>query len=147
MAVSKIAVRARTHTHNTHTHKCVYVFVCKNVCLTSCNYVDYYLSRGCAALLEPWLPLLRTRVLPCRLAAVIISLTLSLLMSYIYGAPCKVRNFNVIYIYVYMDLSLAGLKAVSFYLLHWNNAENYPVALLFVNTLPATKVNLTTDGI
>jgi hypothetical protein len=27
-------------------------------------------------------------------------LTLSLLMSYIYGAPSKVRNFNVIYIYV-----------------------------------------------
>jgi hypothetical protein len=28
-----------------------------------------------------------------------IVLTLSLLMSYIYGAPCKDRNFNVIYIY------------------------------------------------
>jgi hypothetical protein len=27
------------------------------------------------------------------------SLTLSLLMSYIYGAPCKARNFNVVYIY------------------------------------------------
>jgi hypothetical protein len=26
-------------------------------------------------------------------------LTLSLLMSYIYGAPCKARSFNVIYIY------------------------------------------------
>jgi hypothetical protein len=26
-------------------------------------------------------------------------LTLSLLMSYIYGAPCKARNFNVVYIY------------------------------------------------
>jgi hypothetical protein len=35
-------------------------------------------------------------------------LTLSLLMSYIYGAPCKARNFNVIYIYIYMDLRLAG---------------------------------------
>jgi hypothetical protein len=41
-------------------------------------------------------------------------LTLSLLMSYIYGAPCKARNFNV----VYMDLCLATLKAVSFYFLH-----------------------------
>jgi hypothetical protein len=25
--------------------------------------------------------------------------TLSLLMSYIYGAPCKARDFNVVYIY------------------------------------------------
>jgi hypothetical protein len=44
-------------------------------------------------------------------------LTLSLLMSYEYGAPCKARNFNV-YIYIYMDLRSATLKAVSFYLLH-----------------------------
>jgi hypothetical protein len=29
-------------------------------------------------------------------------LTLSLLMSYIYGAPCKARNFNVVYIYIYI---------------------------------------------
>jgi hypothetical protein len=36
-------------------------------------------------------------------------------MSYIYGAPCKARNFDV---YTYMDLRLATLKAVSFYLLH-----------------------------
>jgi hypothetical protein len=43
-------------------------------------------------------------------------LTLSLLMSYIYGAPCKVRNFNVIYIHMY--LRLATLRAISFYLLH-----------------------------
>jgi hypothetical protein len=32
---------------------------------------------------------------------------------YIYGAPCKARNFNVV-----LDLRLATLKAVSFYLLH-----------------------------
>jgi hypothetical protein len=31
-----------------------------------------------------------------------------------YGTPCKTSNFNV----VYMDLRLATLKAVSFYLLH-----------------------------
>jgi hypothetical protein len=37
-------------------------------------------------------------------------------MSYIYGAPCKARNFNVVY--TYMDLHLAKLNAVSFYLLH-----------------------------
>jgi hypothetical protein len=28
-------------------------------------------------------------------------LTLSLLMSYIYAAPCKARKFNVVYIYGY----------------------------------------------
>jgi hypothetical protein len=37
------------------------------------------------------------------------------LLMYIYGAPCKARNFNVVYIY--MDLRLATVKAVSFYLL------------------------------
>jgi hypothetical protein len=39
-------------------------------------------------------------------------------MSYIYGAPCKARNLNVVYIYIYMDLRLATLKDVYFYLLH-----------------------------
>jgi hypothetical protein len=29
-------------------------------------------------------------------------LTLSLLMSYIYGAPCKARNFNVVYMWTYV---------------------------------------------
>jgi hypothetical protein len=50
-----------------------------------------------------------------------------------------------------MDLHLAALKAVSFYLLqmfqHWINTESYPVAQLCVNTLQATKVILITDGI
>jgi hypothetical protein len=50
-----------------------------------------------------------------------------------------------------MDLRLATLKAISFYLLHnvqhWMNAEIFPVAQLCVNTLPATKVTLITDGI
>jgi hypothetical protein len=41
-------------------------------------------------------------------------LILSLLMSYIHGATCKVRKFN----FSHMDLRLATLKAVSFYLLH-----------------------------
>jgi hypothetical protein len=45
-------------------------------------------------------------------------LTLSLLMSYIYRAPSKARNFNAVYIYIYIDLRLASLKAVSFSLLH-----------------------------
>jgi hypothetical protein len=30
------------------------------------------------------------------------SLTISLLMYNIYGAPCKARNFNVVYIYIYI---------------------------------------------
>jgi hypothetical protein len=47
----------------------------------------------------------------------ILGLTLSLLM-YIYGAHCKARNFNVVYIYIYIDLRLATLKAAPFYLLH-----------------------------
>jgi hypothetical protein len=50
-----------------------------------------------------------------------------------------------------MDLHFATLNAVYFYLLHnlltLNNAESYPVAQLYVNTLPATKVTLITDGI
>jgi hypothetical protein len=37
-------------------------------------------------------------------------------MSYILGASCKARNFNVVYVYI--DLRLATLKAVSFDLLH-----------------------------
>jgi hypothetical protein len=50
-----------------------------------------------------------------------------------------------------MDLRLATLKTVSFYLLYnvstLNQNRNYPVAQLCVNTLPATKVTLITDGI
>jgi hypothetical protein len=45
-----------------------------------------------------------------------------------------------------MDLSLAMLKAVSFYSLHnvstLNQCKIYPVAQLCVNTLLATKVTL-----
>jgi hypothetical protein len=37
-----------------------------------------------------------------KLAATKASLTLSLLMSYVYGAPCKARNFNVVYIWTYV---------------------------------------------
>jgi hypothetical protein len=50
-----------------------------------------------------------------------------------------------------MDLRLATLKAVSFYLLHnvsiLNQYREYPVAQLCVNTLLATKVTLVTVGI
>jgi hypothetical protein len=49
-----------------------------------------------------------------------------------------------------MDLRLATLKAVSFYMLHSVSTLNqcrHPVAQLCVNTLLATKVTLITDGI
>ena len=42
-------------------------------------------------------------------------LTLRLLMSYIYGAPSKVRNANVVYIY---GPTFGNTETVSFYLLH-----------------------------
>jgi hypothetical protein len=69
-------------------------------------------------------------------------------MSYIYGAPCKARNLNVVYIY--MDLRLATLKAASIcstMCQHCINGERYPVAQLCVNTLLATKVTLIKDGV
>jgi hypothetical protein len=53
-------------------------------------------------------------------------------MSYIYGAPCKARNFNVVY--MYMDLRLATLKVVCFYLLHnvspLNQSRTFPVSVV-----------------
>jgi hypothetical protein len=38
-------------------------------------------------------------------------LTLSLPMSWIYGAPCKARNFKVVYMYVYMDLRFGNAES------------------------------------
>jgi hypothetical protein len=50
-----------------------------------------------------------------------------------------------------MDLRLATLKAISFYLLQHvstlNQCRSFPVSQLCVNTLPATKITLITDGI
>ena len=45
----------------------------------------------------------------------IVVLTLRLLISYIYGAPSKARNANVIYIY---GPTFGNAETVSFYLLH-----------------------------
>jgi hypothetical protein len=45
-----------------------------------------------------------------------------ILTSCIYGAPCKARNVNVVYVYI--DLRLATPKAVSFYLLYSFNNES-----------------------
>jgi hypothetical protein len=61
-------------------------------------------------------------------------------MSYIHGAPCKARNFNVVYIWTYVWQRCTMFQ-------HWVNAERYPVSQLCVNTLPATKIALITDGI
>jgi hypothetical protein len=54
--------------------------------------------------------------------------------------------------YIYMDLRLATLKAVSFYLLHnvstLNQCGNLSCGtIVCVTTLPATKVTLITEGI
>jgi hypothetical protein len=50
-----------------------------------------------------------------------------------------------------MDLGLATLKAVSFYLLHkvstLNQCKHFPVSQLYVNTSAATKITLITGGI
>jgi hypothetical protein len=75
-------------------------------------------------------------------------LTLSPLMSYICGAPCKARNFKVLYIWTYVWQRWKpsfSIRCTMFQ--HWINAESYPAAQLCVNTLLATKVTLITDGI
>jgi hypothetical protein len=76
-------------------------------------------------------------------------LIISLLMLiYIYGAPCKARNFNVVYIWTYVwQRWKPSLSIWCTMFQHWINAENDPVARLCVNTLLATKVTLITDGI
>jgi len=75
-------------------------------------------------------------------------------MSYIYGAPSKARNANVVYIY---RPTFGKAKTVSFYFLHNVStlnqcrevscvtfvckhlcAERFPVSHLCVNTLPAS---------
>jgi hypothetical protein len=69
---------------------------------------------------------------------------------YIYGAPCKATNFNVVYVRTSMYTfgnaeSRLFLFAAQFQ--HWINAESYPVAQLCVNTFLATKITLITHGI
>jgi hypothetical protein len=74
-------------------------------------------------------------------------LTLSLLMSYICGAPSKPRNFNVVYIWTNVwQRWKPSLYICCTIFQHWINAESYPVAQLCVNTLLATKVTLTVFG-
>jgi hypothetical protein len=75
-------------------------------------------------------------------------LTLSLLMSYICGAPCKARHFNVVYIWTYVwQRWKPSLSICCAMFQHWINAGSYPVSQLCVNTLPDNKVTLITGGI
>jgi hypothetical protein len=70
-----------------------------------------------------------------------------LLMSYIYGALCKARNFNVVYIWTYVWQRWKPSLSICWTLFqHWINAESYPVSQLCVNTSPATKITLIADG-
>jgi hypothetical protein len=77
-----------------------------------------------------------------------LSLTLSLLMSYICRAPCKARNFNAVYVWSYVwQRWKPSLSICCTMFQHWINAESFPVLQLCVNTLPATKITLITNGI
>ena len=74
--------------------------------------------------------------------------TLNVLLSYIYGAPCKAKNCNLLYIWTYIwQRWKPSLSIWCTMFQHWINAESFPVSQLCVNTLPATKVTLITDGI
>jgi hypothetical protein len=68
--------------------------------------------------------------------------TLSLLMSFIYGAPCKARNVN---------LRLATLKAVSLYLLHnastLNQYRKLSCGTVVCKQFASCQDTLITDGI
>jgi hypothetical protein len=88
-------------------------------------------------------------------------LTLSLLISYIYIymelllkpeiLTSYIYIYTHIYTSIYMDLSLATLKAVfsicCTMFQHSINAESFPVSQLCVNTLAANKITLIKDGI
>jgi hypothetical protein len=92
--------------------------------------------------------------------ALLLSLTLSLLMSYIYGAPCKARNVNVVYIYIYVYIYIVYIYGLTFgkaesHLILFaalcfdveSMQKSFPVSHLRVNTSPATKITLITNGI
>jgi hypothetical protein len=75
---------------------------------------------------------------------------LVLLMSYIYGASCKARNFNFVYIYIWTYFCQRWKPSLSIcctMFQHWINAESFPVSQLCVNTLPTTKITLITNWI
>jgi hypothetical protein len=72
---------------------------------TNIQKEQYYLLNGRSVKVLLWLPQV-SHGLPLYLTGPSadrgsVLLTLSLLMSYIYGAPCKARNFNVVCIWTY----------------------------------------------
>jgi hypothetical protein len=128
--IACLICKATTHTQNIYY---LLIFHCKNRCT---NAPQCYVSRTLCLAVH------NAGVNPSSENDVARGLlTLSLLMSYICGAPCKARNFNVVYVWTYIWQRWKPS------LQHWINAESYPVAQLCVNTFPATKVTLITDGI
>jgi hypothetical protein len=85
----------------------------------------------------------------------VFSLTLSLLMPYVYIYMERLVKPEIltscVCVYIYMDLCLETLKAVSFYFLHnvlsLNQCRKLSCGTVVCNTLLATKVTLITDGI
>jgi hypothetical protein len=62
----------------------------------------------------------------CLYVVLLPKLTHSLLMSYIYGAPCKARNFNVVYIWTYVwQRWKPSLSICCAMCQHWINAVSY----------------------
>ena len=59
-------------------------------------------------------------------------LTLRLLISYIYGAPSKARNANVVYIYIYIYKTLAFLALLG---------------APYIYDISSLRVNNTNDGV
>jgi hypothetical protein len=69
-------------------------------------------------------------------------------MSYMYGAVCKARNFNIVYIWTSVWQRWKSSVSICCRMFqHWFNGEIYPVAQLCLNTFLATKVTLITYGI
>jgi hypothetical protein len=66
---------------------------------------------------------------------------------YIYGAPCKTRNFNIVYIYIYDNAE----KRLFVFIVQCFNIESmqkvFPVSQLCVKTLLSPNITLITGGI
>jgi hypothetical protein len=120
--------------------------------ISSVRYLIAYLTTACVTELCLWLShttlFYKCAALHLHFVGVFTTLNLSLLMSYIYGDPCKARNVNVVYIWTYVwQFWKPSLSICCTMFQHWINAESCPVAQLCVNTLLSTKITLFTDGI
>jgi hypothetical protein len=68
-------------------------------------------------------------------------LTLSLLMC-IYGAPCKAKNFNVVYIWTYVwQRWKPSISKCCTMFQYWINAESFPMSQLCVNTFASYQIH------